>query len=513
MLESSNMILSMTVVGCLMFMALASQAPPTRWATNCAIVQTSIYCYGGDNRVAGVDTTLSDTWALDVGSTFAVSHPSWTNISWSNLPNTPRALGTMNALTDGISLVINGGVTAPAGLAEINQTIAFNTVTKDWKAINSSLIAQTRDHQSVIDANDKIWYFGGLSDLETGRTNISYWQGLAALDTVSWQWTTSRGTNGGYLNSRIGHTMTILPNGMIYIIGGDMASLLPGLDSRRYLQWSLTLAPMGSIVAYDTVKGIWTTPSATGTIPPSRNFHSATLGQDNKTIIIFGGAAADNQTTGDSDSTLFNDLYTLDSDNMNWTHINIENAPSARFGHSAVQVNETMLILFGANSTNNSLSDINALDTVNWKWVQHFSASGYTQQSNNSSPAAANGTLASANDSTTSNSLGAGAIAGIAVGGVVVVAAVVVLLLLRRSKKNKKRGSHGDDFQTELVANNSNTKMGGSLASPQKHWYDANFRGTEPVEALPSGYHTYNAKPNVAAESVIDPHSKPDEYY
>lgn len=42
----------------------------------------------------------------------------------------------------------------------------------------------------------------------------------------------------------------------------------------------------------------------------------------------------DDQTTADSDSTLFNDLYTLDSDNMNWTHIDIENAPSARYGHS-----------------------------------------------------------------------------------------------------------------------------------------------------------------------------------
>lgn len=80
-----------------------------------------------------------------------------------------------------------------------------------------------------------------------------------------------------------------------------------------------------------------------------------------------------------------------------------------------------MLILFGVNSTNSSLSDINALDTVNWKWVQHFSASGYPQQSNNSSPADANGTMPSDNDSTTSNRLGTGAIAGIAVAGVIVV--------------------------------------------------------------------------------------------
>lgn len=73
--------------------------------------------------------------------------------------------------------------------------------------------------------------------------------------------------------------MTILPNGLIYIIGGDIASLLPGLDSQHYLQWSLNLAPMGSIAIYNTIQGTWATQSANGTIPPSRNFHSATLGR------------------------------------------------------------------------------------------------------------------------------------------------------------------------------------------------------------------------------------------
>ncbi|KAM3586469.1 hypothetical protein VKS41_002983 [Umbelopsis sp. WA50703] len=207
--------------------------------------------------------------------------------------------------------------------------------------------------------------------------------------------------------------MTILPNGIIYILGGDIATMLSGLDSRGYLQWALSLAPMGSIAVYDTVKGTWTTESATGTIPPSRNFHSATL--DDTTIIVFGGAASNNG------STLFNDLYTLNSKNMYWTRIDIEKGPSPRYRHSAMQVNETMLILFGLNSTNSSLNDINALDTVNWKWVQHFSASGYEQQPNSSYPAAVNGTATSASGSNSGNSLGSGAIAGIAVGAVIVV--------------------------------------------------------------------------------------------
>jgi hypothetical protein len=73
--------------------------------------------------------------------------------------------------------------------------------------------------------------------------------------------------------------MTILPNGVIHIIGGNVATSLSGLDVRGYLQWRLDLAPMGSVAVYDTVKGTWTTKSTTGTIPAPRNFHSATLGK------------------------------------------------------------------------------------------------------------------------------------------------------------------------------------------------------------------------------------------
>ncbi|KAI9289226.1 hypothetical protein BC943DRAFT_316244 [Umbelopsis sp. AD052] len=405
--QTSTMILVTIIMVCLVNFASGSTPPPARLATSCTVVGTNIYCYGGDNRANGVDTILSDTWALSIASDFDLSNATWTNKLWNNFPSTPRAFGTIHSLLDGSSFLLNGGLTSPVGTAEANQTIVLNTITNEWKAINSSLIAQTLNHQGVIDANGKIWYFGGVSDSDTGRSNISYWEGLAALDTTTWVWTTSRSTAGGYLNPRIGHTMTILPNGIIQIIGGNVATMLSGLDSRGYRQWRLDLAPMGSVAVYDTVKGSWTTKSATGTLPPHRNFHSATLAQDSNTIIIFGGSS--------NGSSLFNDLYALDSNKMIWTHIDIENGPSARYGHSAVQVNETMFVLFGINAANSSLNDIYALDTVNWVWTQHFSASGYPKQANSSYPAAINGTSSTSDESTNNsggNSLGAGPIAG-----------------------------------------------------------------------------------------------------
>jgi hypothetical protein len=96
-----------------------------------------------------------------------------------------------------------------------------------------------------------------------------------------------------------------------------------------------------------------------------------------------------------------------------------------------VQVHETMFILFGINAANSSLSDIYALDTVNWIWTQHFSASGYSQQANTSYPAAINGSSSAASGSTGSsggNSLAAGPIAGIAIGAVLLLVSINYML-------------------------------------------------------------------------------------
>lgn len=81
-----------------------------------------------------------------------------------------------------------------------------------------------------------------------------------------------------------------------------------------------------------------------------------------------------------------------------------------------------MFVLFGLDSTNHSLGDIYALDTVNWKWITQFSPNGYQQQPNgNYTPAINTTSSSSGNSSPTASSsggLGAGPIAGIAVGGI-----------------------------------------------------------------------------------------------
>jgi hypothetical protein len=138
-------------------------------------------------------------------------------------------------------------------------------------------------------------------------------------------------------------------------------------------------------------------------------------------------------------TSVYGDLYSFDTSKSSWTQINAANGPSPRAGHCgkgdkpyylyvletamlipnhfsffvlAVQVNNTMFILFGYDFTLASLSDIHALDTVNMKWVTAFSASGYPLISNTSSSS----NTTDCTDCSESSGLSTGAIAGIAVG-------------------------------------------------------------------------------------------------
>ncbi|GAB5585494.1 hypothetical protein Unana1_00394 [Umbelopsis nana] len=339
----------------------------------------------------------------------------------------------MVPLADGVSFLVNGGLSVPFNQSEVNQTTVFNTATKTWTSINSTGITQARQHQAVIDGNGRIWFWGGVSDYQTGYNNQSYWGAFTTLDTASWLWSSTSG-NAGNADARVGHTMTITKDGLIHIIGGLTATMETTLDAQGRLQWLLSASSMSDVPVYNTYNGQWDLKTATGQIPTSRNIHSATLAADGNTIIVFGGAAAANL------SAVYGDLYVFDASKSVWTFVNINGGPSPRAGHSAVQVNTTMFIIFGYDFTLTSLSDIHALDTINWRWVTQFSASGYPLQSNNSTLSPASNSTSS---SSSSSSLSTGAIAGIAVGGgVAVIGAIGLFFFLRRRNKSQQRPAY-----------------------------------------------------------------------
>jgi hypothetical protein len=94
---------------------------------------------------------------------FDLSNPTWINIAHEgSVDSTPAAFDIMVPLIDGFSFLINGGLSSPQNVSEANQTSVFSTITKQWTAINSTTIAQTRQHRAVIDVNGRVWCWGGF---------------------------------------------------------------------------------------------------------------------------------------------------------------------------------------------------------------------------------------------------------------------------------------------------------------------------------------------------------------
>lgn len=80
--------------------------------------------------------------------------------------------------------------------------------------------------------------------------------------------------------------MTITNQGLIYIIGGLVATKESYLDTQGRLQWLLQSVSMSEIPVYDTRSGIWSEVTGVGQIPPPRNIHSATLGKLNLNLCM-----------------------------------------------------------------------------------------------------------------------------------------------------------------------------------------------------------------------------------
>ncbi|KAJ2955495.1 hypothetical protein NQZ79_g8510 [Umbelopsis isabellina] len=430
-------LIALAATSFLVQMAIAIVPSPSRWASQCSVVTTTIYCYGGIFTTPEANFPQSDTWSVDVSKDFTLSSASWTNVTENgDFATTPTGFGIMTPLNDGVSFLVNGGLSTPLNQSEVNQTTVFNTATKTWSTVNSTGITQARQHTAVIDTSGRIWFWGGVSDYQTGYNNVSYWGAFTTLDLTSTLWSSTSGNAGNAL-PRVGHTMTITNSGLIYIIGGLTATKESYLDAQGRLQWLLQSVSMSEIPTYDTKSGVWSEVTGVGQIPPPRNIHSASLGSDGTTIYVFGGASEANLTT------VYDDLYTFDTTKSSWTQINAANGPSPRAGHCAVQVNNTMFILFGYDFTLSSLSDIHALDTVNLKWVDTFSANGYPLISNSSSSkntTTCTDPCSCSGDCSQSSGLSTGAIVGIAVGcGVGAIGAAVLLFLCLRRRSRKQR--------------------------------------------------------------------------
>jgi hypothetical protein len=113
-----------------------------------------------------------------------------------------------------------------------------------------------------------------LSLINTEHLHLLY---FSITITQSWEWVGTAGVTN-YVVARVGHTMTLINDSFIYVIGGLTAKQGTNLDAQKRQQWNLDWASMQDILVYNTVNGTWESRTATGPAPLPRIYHSATLG-------------------------------------------------------------------------------------------------------------------------------------------------------------------------------------------------------------------------------------------
>ncbi|RUS18522.1 hypothetical protein BC937DRAFT_88663 [Endogone sp. FLAS-F59071] len=389
----------------------------------------------------------------------------------------PRQFGRAVLLNK--TIWVYGGQ-ASYGSAIMNTSSALD-VSIPWFASNPPWIDRTSDGNGIA-PNNKNGIMFPTAD-QTGFYSLDYYgpngaNEFAKYNSVIANWTIIPTTS-----------TTTLPNmsGVIVVTGG-VYHIVADTGSEYF--W----ANMTDIPTFDTAVGVWHLNNASGNIPRQRCYHTATIGMDGYSVIVYGGTSplpingVINQNRSPTNEQTMSDVVVLDTRTFTWSASNITGPqPSGRFAHIAVQVGSLMVVVGGRefalpvflrvnlqthptgeitrkntgsiaqNFSDNIVADTEILDTTNWVWIVNFTPT--TGPSTSTSISTSIPTSNSTADSLSSNGLNTGAIAGIAVGSGIAVFATIAFFFIRwrfrhRQKQlepNKGQQSPLKDRQDKLV--------------------------------------------------------------
>ncbi|CAG8461991.1 980_t:CDS:2, partial [Dentiscutata heterogama] len=279
------------------------------------IFQSRLYFMGGSRIIPSTNPikssirgyNLSDqVFYLDLLSSFSTNNPRYLDLS-----DTPaQMMYGSEKVIGGPSkdeIYIFGGV--QQNLSLLNQIDHNETITSNQTLMLNELLNTWKTTNEIIDKNGKMYIFGGRAQIDTGSQEFICFNDLYTYDTTLLKWDKINADN--VPSPRSHSTATLLPNGQILYIGGVNQSS-PGEDA-----WPLD---MREIAIFDTNSLIWSYKYAEYTsiqIQP-RAGHTATLTQDNTSIIIIGGTSS-NITNDKGQSTDINpSIYLLDMPCLKW---------------------------------------------------------------------------------------------------------------------------------------------------------------------------------------------------
>ncbi|KAI8882593.1 galactose oxidase [Backusella circina FSU 941] len=381
-------------------------------------------------------------YSLNLSLSWNTSEPAWEQQLASD-PNDvtyPVSFFAATYLPASHYFVVNGG-TCDASLQSFKkQTYYYDALNDKWElpTVKGVHLAQRKQHAAVSDDQGRVWVWGGTSDMSTYGGNTIYYNAWMIINTLNW--TISYPPVSSNPSPRIDHTATMISNKYILIIGGVVYSH-DVTDPNNQL--TLNPVSMSSLLLFDMSNNRWLNITAGGNIPAPRRGHSAVLGLDGKSVIVFGGG------TPDDDHTQLNDVFILELATMRWIAPSIKGVPpQPRKYHKAYLVDDYMLVVFGLGGDARGLDDVSILSTSSWSWITQYTANSDWLSGNTSSAAGAvknstgNGITSSSYDPDTYKSreenndtvstdtrIKAGVIAGVVSGAVVVLGGSIFLVL------------------------------------------------------------------------------------
>ncbi|XP_066249619.1 multiple epidermal growth factor-like domains protein 8 isoform X2 [Euwallacea similis] len=269
------------------------------------------------------------------------------------------------------SLWMFGGYSLSHG--PLNDIRMFDTKNISWIQVTVESTADARMPQGryfhgadIVHSKQSIFVFGGLTKPHKNvknRTLNDFWQfdiqnqrwsevesPYSHLKSISPYWTTDKWPPTLY-----GHTLTFYRNA-----DREEFFILIGGDSPYY-------GFLNTVWEYTIESNTWRPVSTKGKGPPGVFGHTTVFHSQTNSLYVFGGYVYDKQV-----SVMSNSLYRLEYETKTWIELtgsNFRNVPKPRFFHSAVSIDQYMLVLGGRIYPWNATDAVYAFSYTCNQWI------------------------------------------------------------------------------------------------------------------------------------------------
>lgn len=332
------------------------------------------------NTVAANLTVITPTAGLAASPTILISTPTGTisltaiftatpgggadgNTGWSAAGSlaSGRASQTASLLPNGRVLVVGGETNATSGQSSLARAEIYDFSTNRWSDAGS-LASGRRNQTATVLPNGQVVIIGGELT-RSGSTTSATTPSAEAYDSASNSWRSLAPA----ATSRSRHTATLLPDGRILVVGGISVSADGSLAK------SVSTAEI-----YDPASNTW---SSAGSLAQGRSGHTATLLPDGRVVIVGGESIS---ASGSADLTASSEIF--DPRTGTWS----PSGPltTGREGHTATLLASGKILVVGGQTDLSRGGNVRFVSAGQAAVAPSSSAELFDPQTNSWSPVA-----------------------------------------------------------------------------------------------------------------------------